>query len=81
MRPIFIKLTNLSGISFWLSVNQIVSLTRISKATYVRCLDDFPDADATNVIRCVVETPEEILQALEAIVHIKPDINETLTNN
>jgi hypothetical protein len=81
MRPTFICLTNLSGISFWLNVNQIVSLTRISKATYVRCVDDFPDPDATNVVRCVQETPEEILQGLGALVHTRPDINPDLPNN
>ena len=78
MRPAFIQLTNLSGISFWLSVNHIISLTRISKATYVRCSDDFPDPDASNVVRCVVETPEEILTMLGALVHTKPDLNNPI---
>jgi hypothetical protein len=66
MKHTFIQLTNLSGVTVWLNANQIVSLARIGKATYVRCTDDFPDSDASNVIRCVVETPDQILTSLDA---------------
>jgi hypothetical protein len=82
MRPIFIQLTNLSGVCFWLSVQHIISITRVGKATYVRCVDDYPDPDASNVVRCVVETPDEIFTLMGALVHTKPDLtNPDFPNN
>lgn len=74
MRPTFIQLTLLSGLQTYISLHQIVSLTRIGKATYVRCVDDFPNPEATNNVRCVQETPEEILELLGALAHSKPDL-------
>ncbi len=73
MRPIFIELTLLSGMKTWLQVSQIVSITRIGKATYVRCVDDFPDPDASNTIRSVQEDPEYIFTTLEALTHSAPN--------
>lgn len=73
MRPIFIELTLLSGIRTWLQVNQVVSITRIGKATYVRCVDDFPDPSSTNNIRAVQEDPEWIFSQLEALTHKAPN--------
>lgn len=80
MRPIFIQLTNLSGLSSWVSVQHIISITRIGKATYVRCTDDFPNPEASNVVRCVVETPDEIFTLMGALCHSKPD-QDNLPNN
>jgi hypothetical protein len=78
MRPIFIELTLLSGIRTWLQVNQVVSITRIGKATYVRCVDDFPDPESSNVMRTVQEDPEWIFSQLEALTHKAPN---SPTNN
>jgi hypothetical protein len=80
MRPIFICLTNLSGVLTWVSVQHIISITRIGKATYVRCTDDFPDPASSNVVRCVVETPDEIFTLMGALAHTKPD-QDNLPNN
>ena len=73
MRPIFIELTLLSGLKTWLQVSQIVSVTRIGKASYIRCTDDFPDADASSVVRTVVEDPEYIFETLNALTHSAPN--------
>jgi hypothetical protein len=73
MRPIFIELTLLSGIKTWLQVSQIVSITRIGKATYVRCVDDYPDITSTNTIRSVMEDPDYIFNALSALTHSAPN--------
>lgn len=81
MPPTFIELTNLSGISFWLSINHIISITRIGKATYVRCVDDFPDPDASNVVRCVQETPEEIFNLMGAPYNTRKADQDNLPNN
>ena len=78
MRPIFIELTLLSGMKTWLQVSQVVSITRIGKATYMRCVDDFPDPDASNTIRAVQEDPEYIFSLLEALTHKAPN---SPTNN
>lgn len=80
MRPTFIQLTLLSGLHTYISLQHIISLTRIGKATYVRCCDDFPNPEATNNVRCVMETPEEILELLGALAHSKPD-QDNLPNN
>ena len=60
MRPIFIELTLLSGL-------------KIGKASYIRCTDDFPDADASSVVRTVVEDPEYIFETLNALTHSAPN--------
>lgn len=73
MRPIFIELTLLSGLKTWLQVSHIVSVTRIGKASYIRCSDDYPDADAASVVRTVQEDPEYIFTTLEALTHSAPN--------
>jgi hypothetical protein len=77
MKHTFIQLTNLSGLTIWLNPSQIISMARVGKATYIRCTDDFPDADASNVVRCVTETPDQILTALDArcCICIEPSNN------
>lgn len=80
MRPVFIQLTLLSGLQTYISLQHIISITRIGKATYVRCCDDFPDPDHTNNVRCIMETPEQVFQLAGALVHSKPD-QDNLPNN
>lgn len=78
MRPIFLELTLLSGLKTWLQVSQIVSITRIGNATYVRCTDDFPNSEAANVMRTVQENPEYIFETLSTLTINKSD---NFTNN